>query len=186
MSISQTSELYDNQHFPTGEIGPGSVEVQRKGYCINGNTIPITAQVMKPVQYCAEGHQRESSNGIALVNSQPIQPRITTAIELLALQVPATEPTISDVSNIKHYYKLQTDSCYSVGYYDQLNGGNPNCVPYRQGTSVQIAAHLQSSPFFEPSTAAGTRPQLPVAMATTPGPIGFLPIENPPPYSKAV
>ena len=124
-----------------------TAETTRTGYCINGDTVPLSvtiengsgrtitirASIVKTGRYYAQGHQQSTSSPVAIVNSTPIQPRTTTGVELAALQVPATEPTISIPSNLKLNYELHVTAvipwALNLTVAIPLVLGN---VPYRQ------------------------------------------------------
>ena len=114
-----------------------SVEVPRTGFLINEDSIPlrvtvengstraltIRASIIKHLFFHAQqGHKNGSSTAIVVQNSEPIQPRSTVSVDLPALKVPSTEPTIWQCSNIKLVYELQiaAEISWSLDLYVQI------------------------------------------------------------------
>ena len=132
-----------------------TVNIPRTGFCINGDSIPLSvtvengsgrsitmrAEISKQVTFYARGSRRFNRNTIALVGSEPILPHSTDTWNPVNFIVPMVEPTISEsrIINVEYMLKVWAVVPYALNPTVRIPILLGN-VPYQGSAETAVAA----------------------------------------------
>ena len=160
-----------------------NARIPRTGFCIKYDSIPIevsvengssreirhvTASIHKQVIYTAEGSERQDSDNITTIGSEPITPHNSIVWRPNPLTIPETSPTLTSCAIIQVNYFLRVTAAISWAINPHIN------IPITLG-NVPLSGQLQSAPHVLQSN--------PPPQSTAPMPYPPQPLEPyPPPY----